>query len=80
MFKNYIKTTFRNYLKNKTTTIITIGGFAVSLAITILLSSYILEELSVNRQLKNLDNIYQVVTSENDAGIEEVDKEIEIFA
>ena len=76
MLKNYLKTAFRNYLKNKTTTLITIGGFALSLAVTVILSSYILEELSVNKQLPNLDNIYQVVNSNNDAGIEEVDKDI----
>lgn len=73
MLKFYLKLYLRKILKNKTTSFITIGGFGLSLAVTLLFASYILEEISVNSSFENVDNIYQVIEGENNAAIEQID-------
>ena len=52
----------RSYLRflsrNRLYTAIEVVGLSVALAFVILLSSYIVDDMSVNKVLKNTDNVY----------------------
>jgi len=56
----FFKTYFRHLLKNKLYTMVTIIGFAISLAFIILLGVYIKNELSVDNFQVNKDRIYRL--------------------
>lgn len=60
MFTNYLKTMYRNALKNKTFTLINITGIAIGLAISILIFQYVSYELSYDDFHKNSDQIYRL--------------------
>src|SRR6476660_8882067 len=60
MFRNYLKTAFRNLLKNKFYTSINIIGLAVGLATCLLILLYVLDELSFDKYNKNANRIYRV--------------------
>src|ERR1700743_906112 len=60
MIKNYIKTAFRNLLKNKGFTAINILGLALGLATCLLIVFYVFDELSYDKYNVNLDRIYRV--------------------
>ena len=58
MFKNFLKTTFRNIRRNKLFTIINIIGLAIGMACFILILLWIQDELSFNRFHENKDQLY----------------------
>ena len=58
--KNRIKVLIRILLKDKVFSIITIGGLAVSLGITILLASYLVNESTYDKGHPNLEQIYRL--------------------
>ena len=60
MFKNYLKTAFRNLSKNKFYTSINITGLAVGLATVLLILLYVIDELSYDKYNINADRIYRV--------------------
>ena len=60
MIKNYIKTAWRNLLKNKFYSLINIAGLTVGLAVGILILLWVQDELSFDKFHKNADNIYRV--------------------
>ena len=60
MFRNYLKTAFRNLLKSKFYTSINIIGLAVGLATCLLILLYVLDELSYDKYNVNADRIYRV--------------------
>src|ERR1700744_3115624 len=60
MLKNYIKTAWRNLLKNKFYSLLNIAGLTVGLAIGILILLWVQDELSFDRFHKDADNIYRV--------------------
>lgn len=60
MIKNYIKTAFRNFRKNKFYTAINIVGLAVGLATCLMIMLYVLDELSFDKYNKQAANIYRV--------------------
>ncbi len=60
MFKNYLKTAIRNLTKHKGFSIINIVGLAVGMACCILITLYILDELSFDKHHINAENIYRV--------------------
>jgi putative ABC transport system permease protein len=60
MLKNYFKIAWRNLLKNKTFSFINIFGLAVGLCCFILISLYVIDELSYDRHFKNADRIYRI--------------------
>ncbi|MBM1106513.1 ABC transporter permease [Aurantibacter crassamenti] len=68
MFKNYIKITFRNLLKNKTYSLLNIGGLALGLAITILIGLWIYDETSYNTNFKNHQYIAQILVNKTNNG------------
>ncbi|MCO5948671.1 ABC transporter permease [Mucilaginibacter flavidus] len=60
MLKNYIKTAWRNLLKNKFYSAINIAGLTAGLAIGILILLWVQDELSFDSFHKNAPNIYRV--------------------
>ncbi len=61
---NTLKIFIRSLKRKKTKSIITIGGYAVSMAVTFLLVSFIIGEKSVNTGFENGENIYRIKRSD----------------
>jgi putative ABC transport system permease protein len=60
MIKNYIKTAFRNLLKNKGFTAINILGLALGLATCLLIVFYVFDELSYDRYNTKANRIFRL--------------------
>src|ERR1700689_4912731 len=60
MIRNYIKTAFRNLLKNKGFTAINVLGLALGLATCLLIVFYVFDELSYDKYNVNADRIYRI--------------------
>lgn len=67
MIKTYFKTAFRNLLRNRKHATINILGLGVALAACIIVFLVIQYESSYDKHLANYNNIYQVVTKQQDA-------------
>lgn len=61
MFKNYFKIAWRNLIKNKVLSLINIGGLAVGMAVVMLISLWILDEVSFDKYHNNYRRIAQVM-------------------
>jgi putative ABC transport system permease protein len=70
MFKNYFSIAWRNLLRNKTNSLINIGGLAVGLACVIFITLYVQDEMHYDKGFKMSDRIYQVTLSGNFGGQE----------
>ncbi len=68
MFKNYLKIALRNVKKQKTFTFINITGFAVGMAVCILIMLYVINELSFDKFHEYGDRIYRVGVEGNLSG------------
>jgi len=70
MIKNYIKSAFRNHVKNKWNSLINILSLAIGIACSILIFVYVSHEFSFDRFHENVDDIhhiyYSVVTADNE--------------
>jgi putative ABC transport system permease protein len=62
MFTNYIKTAIRNLWKNKTFSLINIGGLAIGMAVSFLILLYVLNEVTYDRFNENYAHIYRMAT------------------
>ncbi len=62
MWSKNLKSFFTHLANNKLYTLITVFGFAISLTFVILLSTYVKNELSVDRSQVNRDRIYRLIT------------------
>src|SRR5436853_4669877 len=60
MIRNYLKIAVRNLLKYRFISFINLFGLTVGLTCCLLITTYILNELSYDRYNKNADNIYRV--------------------
>ncbi len=60
MLKNFLKTAWRNLIKNKTFSIINILGLAIGLACFLLISMYVIDELSYDKYNEKANRIYRV--------------------
>jgi putative ABC transport system permease protein len=60
VIRNYIKTAFRNLLKNKGFTAINVLGLALGLTTCLLIVFYVFDELSYDRYNVNADRIYRI--------------------
>ena len=60
MIKNYFKTAWRNLIKNKVYSFINIFGLAIGMAVTVMITLWIIDELSFNNYFENHDRIAQV--------------------
>ena len=65
MIKNYFKIAWRNLVKYKFISFINLFGLTVGLTCCLLITTYILNELSYDRYNKNAENIYRVTRSFN---------------
>src|SRR6266513_670645 len=63
MLKNFFKIAWRNLLKNKTFSIINIAGLAIGLSCFLLITLYVVDELSYDRYNDKADRIYRVNSS-----------------
>src|SRR6187551_3037905 len=63
MFKNLLKISIRNIIKDKTYSIINILGLTIGITCSLFLMMYILHELSYDRYHKNADNIYRIISN-----------------
>ena len=61
MFKNYLKTAWRNLVKNKVASFINISGLAVGMAIAMLIGLWIYDEVSFNKYHENYDSIVRLM-------------------
>jgi len=64
MFRNYLKIAWRNLIRNKTSSIINIGGLAMGMAVAIMIGLWIWDELSYDRSFQNYDRIAQVMQNQ----------------
>jgi putative ABC transport system permease protein len=60
MLKNYLKISWRNLMKRKFYTVVTIFGLSVGITFALLIGSYVWGEIKVNSELRNLDNQYML--------------------
>ncbi len=60
MFKNYLKTAFRNLIRNKFYSIINIVGLSIGITACILIMLYVQSELSYDKFHEKADRIYRV--------------------
>ena len=67
MVKNYFKIAWRNLMKYKFISFINLFGLTVGLTCCLLITIYVLNELSYDRYNKNAANIYRVTRSFNNA-------------
>ena len=60
MIKNYFKIALRNLSKNKVFSVINISGFAIGLTCFILITVFVIDELSYDKYPAQAENIYRV--------------------
>lgn len=68
MFSTYLKSAWRNLLKRKFFSFISVAGLAIGLCACILIIQYTNAELGVDRFHTNLDNLYRVVNDRYQQG------------
>src|SRR5690242_6529494 len=61
MFKSYLKTAWRNLMKNKMFSFINILGLTIGITVCMMIYLYIMNEFSFDRFHKNNDRIYRVM-------------------
>ena len=61
MLKNYLKVFFRNLRKHKVYSMINISGLAMGLASCVLISLYVVHELSYDRYHQDSQNVYRII-------------------
>ncbi|HLP35491.1 ABC transporter permease [Lacibacter sp.] len=64
MIRNYFKTALRNLLKNRVYSFINIAGLSMGLACAMLILLYTKDEISYDRFLPNVNNIYRIVSTQ----------------
>ncbi len=64
MFENYLKVAFRNLIRNKLYSVISVIGLSVGIACCTLIFLYVQQELSFDRFHVNADNLYRMVRYE----------------
>ncbi|MDR6563878.1 MULTISPECIES: ABC transporter permease [unclassified Arcicella] len=72
MIQNYFKIAWRNLMKRKFYSLVSILGLSVGITFTLLIGTYIWGELQVNADLKNVDNQYLIQSKwkQADMGVE----------
>ncbi|MEM6894590.1 MAG: ABC transporter permease [Bacteroidota bacterium] len=61
MIRNYVKIGWRNIVKNKTYSVINIGGLAIGLAVAMLIGLWVYDETAFNSRFEHYDTIGQVL-------------------
>lgn len=68
MFKNYLKTAWRNLLKSKLHSTINIAGLATGMAVALLAGLWVWDELSFNSSFQNRSHLAQVMLNQTYKG------------
>ena len=68
MLKNYLKITLRNIFKHKGYAFINIAGLAIGMACCLLISIWVLDELSYDKFHENAPNLYRVEENQHYSG------------
>src|SRR3954452_24368733 len=71
MLKTYLKLAFRSLVKNRVFSFINIFGLSIGLTCCLLISMYIVQELSYDAHQKLADRLYQLGTVSIQEGKEE---------
>src|SRR5205085_39125 len=71
MLQNYLKVALRNLWKNKTFSAINILGLAIGIGTCLLITLYVLDELSFDRFNTKSDRIYRVNAEVKFGGVEQ---------
>lgn len=61
MIKNYLKTAWRNLLKNKTHTLINVTGLSVGMAVAMLIGLWVWDEVSYDKYFQKYDTLVRVM-------------------
>ncbi len=69
MFKNYLKTAWRNIVRNKTSSVINIVGLALGMLVAMLIGIWVYGELSYNKSFKNYNSIVQLMQNQTFDGV-----------
>ena len=69
MFKNYLKTAWRNMRRNSVNGVLNISGLAIAMACVILIVLYVRDELSYDRFFTRADHLFQVNMTITDNGV-----------
>ena len=62
MFRNYLKVAWRNLMKSKVFSFINVIGLSVGLTCCMLITIYLVNEVSYDKYHKNIDRLYQLGT------------------
>ncbi|WP_426668348.1 FtsX-like permease family protein [Mucilaginibacter sp. McL0603] len=68
MFRNYLMVAWRNLIKNKALSLINIGGLAVGMAVVMLISLWVLDEVSFDKYHDNYHHIAEVAQNVTNNG------------
>ncbi len=68
MIKNYFKTAWRNLIRSKGYSAINIGGFAIGMAVALLIGLWIYDEVSFDKKFENYDRIAKVIQNVTNNG------------
>lgn len=66
MFTNYITVAFRNIMKSKVYSALNIGGLAVGMAVSIMISLFVIDELSFDNFHQDKERIFKLETTYKD--------------
>lgn len=69
MIKNYLRTAWRNLLKNKTHSFINISGLSVGMAVAMIIGLWIWDEISYNKSFQQYDRIAQIMQNQTFDGV-----------
>ncbi len=78
MFQNYFKIAWRNLVKNKSSSIINVGGLATGMAVALLIGLWIWDELSFNKSFDHYNRIAQVMQHQTANGTTSSDNSLPI--
>jgi putative ABC transport system permease protein len=67
--KYTLKVFMRSLNRKKTISVITISGYAISMAVIFILITFIIEEKSVNKSFPNAEHIYRIKRAEKEASV-----------
>ena len=62
MLKNYLKVTLRNFRRHKGYTFINFAGLAIGLAVTLIITFYVMDDLKYDRFHRDADRIYRILS------------------
>ena len=71
MFKNYLKITYRTFVRQKVYSLLNVSGLAIGLACCMLICFYIYDELSYDTFHSKSDRIYRVIEKFESEGVGE---------